>query len=601
MKKQGTLGMGLSLLMLAGLAAVADAAQLADIVVHSASAEDMAPINSFSYWRWNQENGQAGAYNGTILWANENISAMHIGFAGTGVGLRVRQQSNTKEILWRINDGVDGTGVIDTDYDTGDNPGYLFYTYVLASTGTLSAGFHVVSVSTNTSLVPDTTIVLDAIEVYDPQAAERHEQIYWFFSGGPGTWAADDTGGEANTLASGGSICYTLGEGAACEYRFQGTAASLRVQPRWDWDTVLGWDIDGGFRSGTFDGGDFADPSTQLYLDGGSTNFRFSHVLANDLPAGAHTLTLTNLGGGSNAAWSLVLLDALDVIDDSPSPTRHEAAKEGGDPQVGYVHWNKWFYETGYAGASGEDQDQVYAFDATVEGGTQTMTFFFNGTGVDLGFYRYGNGEYLGWSVDDGAMTGEYDSWWWLATGDRITLPLTGSTGLSPGFHKVEVTNLDRSPAQIIVMDFFDVYNEQPIIKVENTNPNLSYTGTWETFADSAASMGSFARTSDPAATLTLPFSGTDLVIVGAGGPAFDSYTWQIDGGAGGSGTVNQNDPLDNNIRVPDVIVNGLAGEEHTLVIDHNGGTGLIGIDFIALSGSLPSTGLPQSDWPAYR
>lgn len=565
--------------------------QVFDVVKNFSNAPQGNPHNSYPYDMWVDE-ADAGAYNGGFLWANQQVSGMHLWGVGTGLALRVVQQGNTRQISWKIDGGSGGSGIIDTNFDTGDRPGVRYTTYVLAATGTLSSGFHIIEVDTNNSLGLNETIILDALEVYDGVPTTLIDQVNWYYIGGPATWAVSDNTLESDKYAYGGSICYTLGAGAACQASFNGTGVMLIMSSRWDWDTKIDWSIDGGLASGTL-----LPPHTRL--GGASTNFRAPVVLAQGLPYGAHTLTLTNGGGGTG--WDLIILDALQVINNAPPKTRYEVTKSPADNKMGFIHWNKWYQEGNAEASAG---NQVYAFDYPVESATQTMTFLFCGTGVDLGIWRYGNGEFIGWSIDDGAYAGSYDSWWWLAAppaqGDRPILPLSGPVSLSSGLHKVEVTNLNRSAAQIIVLDFFEVYNDgwAGVTEVENTDPALAYTGSW-VVADPEpnSSGGSRATTSDPAATLSLTFNGTSVAVVGWKQDICTTYNWSIDNGAGGSGVIDQFDSVDASVRPVDFIVNGLTDGPHTLTISHGGGSGYIEIDYIAVKGT---TSTPVMDWALY-
>ena len=564
--------------------------QVFDVVKFAIDDPSGNPHNTYPYDFWVKE-PDASAFNGSFLWAPSQNSAMHLWGAGTGLGLRVVQQGNTKQIGWKIDGGVGGAGVIDTSIDTGNTPGVRYATYVLAATGTLTAGFHILEVTTNNSLGAGETITLDALEVYGAIPTTLHDQVNWYFAGGSGVWAPNDNTQESNNYATGGSIAYTLGAGISCSYRFSGSGVALLISARWDWDTKIEWSIDGGLSSGTLTG--------PYPLDNGSTNFRMPIVLDDNLPYGVHTLSLTNGGGGT--AWDLIILDGLVTIGEIPPKTRYEIAKDATNNKVGFVHWNKWPSEGNAYASNGE---QVYAFDATQEGATQSVSFLFCGTGLDMGIWRYGNGEYIGWNVDDGAFTGVYDSWWWLAgnpgTGDRPTLPLTGPTSLSldAGFHKAVITNLDRSAAQIIVLDYFDVYNDDwdSVTEYENDNPAIVYTGTWENAPDPAPSGGSRAATSDPTATLSLTFQGTSVAVIGWKQDICTSYNWSIDNGAGGSGTVDQFDGFDTQLRVIDFIVNGLSNGTHTLTMSHGGGAGYIEIDYIAVRAGATSV----DDWTLY-
>lgn len=579
------------LVCLMGLSPCLAGTQVFDVVKIFSNDPDSNPHNSYPFDMWVDE-VDAGSYNGGFLWANQQASGMHLWGVGTGLALRVVQQGNTRQIAWNIDGGSGGSGIIDTNYDTGDRPGVRYTTYVLAATGTLTSGYHIIEVSTNNSLGANETIILDALEVYDSVPTTLIDQVNWYFTGGQGSWAASDSTLESDKYAYGGSICYTLGAGVSCQVSFNGTGAMLMMSSRWDWDTKIDWSIDGGLVSGTL-----LPPYPRP--GNASTGFRSPVVLTQGLSYGAHTLTLTNGGGGTG--WDLIILDAIQVINNAPPKTRYEVTKDPADNKMGFIHWNKWYQEGNAKASAG---NQVYAFDYGVENATQTMTFLFCGTGVDLGIWRYGNGEHIGWKVDNGAFSGSYDSWWWLAAppeqGDRPFLPLSGPASLGSGFHKVEVTNLNRSAAQIIVLDYFDVYNDgwSGVTEVENNDPAILYNGAWNiSDPDGATSGGSRATTSDPTASLSLNFNGTALAVAGWKQDICTTYNWSIDNGAGGSGIVDQYDSIDASVRPVDLIVNGLTDGPHTFTISHGGGSGYIEIDYIAIKGT---TSTPVTDWALY-
>lgn len=107
--------------------------QVFDVVKNFSNAPQGNPHNSYPYDMWVDE-ADAGAYNGGFLWANQQASGMHLWGVGTGLALRVVQQGNTRQISWKIDGGSGGSGIIDTNFDTGDRPGVRYTTYVLAAT-----------------------------------------------------------------------------------------------------------------------------------------------------------------------------------------------------------------------------------------------------------------------------------------------------------------------------------------------------------------------------------------------------------------------------------------------------------------------------------
>ncbi len=284
--------------------------QVFDVVKFSIDDPNGNPHNTYPYDFWVKE-PDASAFNGSFLWAPSLNSAMHLWGTGTGLGLRVVQQGNTKQIGWRIDGGAGGAGVINTNIDTGDIPGVRYATHVLAATGTLAAGFHILEVTTNNSLGAGETITLDAIEVYGAIPVTLIDQVEWTYE--PGWGSTNDSSLESNNYATGGSVAWVTGAGATCSQSFDGSGVALLISARWDWDTKIDWNIDGTLSSGTLVG--------PYPLDNGSTNFRMPVVLDDSLPNGTHTLTLTDGGGGTG--WDLIILDGLEVLGGGASSVNH--------------------------------------------------------------------------------------------------------------------------------------------------------------------------------------------------------------------------------------------------------------------------------------
>jgi hypothetical protein len=67
----------------------------------------------------------------------------------------------------------------------------------------------------------------------------------------------------------------------------------------------------------------------------------------------------------------------------------------------------------------------------------------------------------------------------------------------------------------------------------QQDNAKLAYIGTWKKTTSSSASKGSFASCNDTNASVTITFSGTNLVWIAGTGPSYGQAKVTVDGGEG--------------------------------------------------------------------
>lgn len=133
-----------------------------------------------------------------------------------------------------------------------------------------------------------------------------------------------------------------------------------------------------------------------------------------------------------------------------------------------------------------------------------------------------------------------------------------------------------------VILDAVRVYDDVPLAFDDDSNVsgNWTYSSGWQQGLDFNVYEGTRTATNTPAETVSINFTGTSIVVLGFAsnsgaiggifgtGPSFSgTYTWQIDGGAGGSGIIDQS--IDHNfaVRWPELLVNGLSPGPHTLEI----------------------------------
>jgi hypothetical protein len=166
-------------------------------------------------------------------------------------------------------------------------------------------------------------------------------------------------------------------------------------------------------------------------------------------------------------------------------------------------------------------------------GGTASgvMTLRFDGTAMDLIGTLSPFGGISTISVDGGTPL-DID---FYASATSHQRKVWGTSGLSAGPHSVRlVVTSRRNPASSggnAYVDAFDVMGALLAARFEQTDPLISYGGSWFTVSSPSLSGGSYAR-GVPGATMTLAFDGTSIDLVGTLSPYGGISTISVDGGA---------------------------------------------------------------------
>jgi len=214
------------------------------------------------------------------------------------------------------------------------------------------------------------------------------------------------------------------------------------------------------------------------------------------------------------------------------------------------------------------------AMQSTVQGATATFTF--TGTSVTWIGARSETSGTATVRVDNGVTQGkdlfQVDL---FARPHEIRTPIITIHDLSPGRHTLTI---QATGSEAVVVDAFDV---QPSIvsHLQETDPNVAFTGTWTQDASAAWSGGGVATVPDPAfggarfadaagAKVTLTFRGTSITWQGGHGPDGGIAAVQVDGGA-----ATEVDTFGTSQKFQEVMFSqaGLADTTHTLTIQVTG------------------------------
>lgn len=247
----------------------------------------------------------AAASNGELLFTLGTNRKIKIVFAGTGIDLVAPETSDGAEFLWSLDEGAQtGTG-------TTIGAGGAQTTIPIVSG--LPNGLHTLEIEKANAV--DFVLRMDAFDVHDSGERIRFEENDPAITYTPNAWALGDTGGNAAEEASGGTIGYTIVQGATATLDFEGTGVAANIVSRID-GLVFAYDIDNGAVTGTI------DTSADAVGVGGGLWHRYPFLLANDLSNGPHTLTLTATTGAAGNVDFIGILDSIDVFaPEIPEPT----------------------------------------------------------------------------------------------------------------------------------------------------------------------------------------------------------------------------------------------------------------------------------------
>lgn len=240
------------------------------------------------------------ASNGELLFTGGNNRNFKMIFAGTGVNLISREDTDGGDFDWILDEGVmSGTGT------------------TLGVARVDQASFPLVSGLPNTLHTLELrrkssgTLRPDAFEVLNAGSQTRYEQDNVAISYSPDwlstNWTADDAAAEA----SGGSMALSISKNATASLNFSGTSVAILADVRGD-GGIFDYSIDSGAITGS------VDLRAQNALFFGNWH-RWPILLSNSLSAGNHTLVLTAREANSGGRGA-VTLDAIDVFG-VPEPT----------------------------------------------------------------------------------------------------------------------------------------------------------------------------------------------------------------------------------------------------------------------------------------
>ena len=250
----------------------------------------------------------ASASNGELLFTLGTNRSIKIVFAGTGIDFIAPQTADGAIFTWSLDEGAQ-VGIGST---IGGGGPQASFPIVSGLPNTL----HTLEISkTNPSSSSDFVLRIDAFDVHDSGVRTRFEQDDPAVIYSPGQWSLSDTGGDASQEASGGTVGYTVADGATSTLAFDGTAIAIMVVSRID-GRVFDFSIDGGAVTGAI------DTSADAAALGGGLWHRYPFLLSNSLVDGPHTVTLTARPTGAAGGVNFIgIIDAFDVFQSVPEPS----------------------------------------------------------------------------------------------------------------------------------------------------------------------------------------------------------------------------------------------------------------------------------------
>jgi Big-like domain-containing protein len=285
-------------------------------------------------------------------------------------------------------------------------------------------------------------------------------------------------------------------------------------------------------------------------------------VYTNNVPDGTYTLTAVARDAAGNRTTS----DPVTItIANNASASRAAATRyEETDPSVSFS--GGWMQDTlGFGWSGGNAMESMTP-------GTQAA-FSFSGTSVTwIGMRGPDSG--IARVFVDGVLVSELDMY---ARSYEVHVPVFAASGLANSSHTltIEVTGLkDRdqqaamSPYALVVVDAFDVPS-QVFSRLQDTDPDLTYTAGWTARDDSKSWSGWFASISTvPGAQATLAFNGTSISWIGYRGPDAGIARVFLDGSFAGEVDLYQPQP---SIQAIVFTSPFLADADHTLMIEATG------------------------------
>ncbi len=303
-----------------------------------------------------------------------------------------------------------------------------------------------------------------------------------------------------------------------------------------------------------------------------------------DLSNGIHRVRIVR--SSASASGKYLTIDAVDVLGTIVGTRRIEQT----DTRLAYAGTWATFATSGASGGS---------YRQTSNSGA-SVTVEFNGT-------------YLAWIATRGTALGA--AWVSIDGADATRIDLAATTTahqqkvwntgeLVLGDHLVKIWRDTANVAgKYISIDAFDLEGSliqaYPVIRYEQTDPRLLYTGTWSTFSGASASGGDY-KAAASGGSLSVTFSGTRLDWIATLGPGMGTADVSLDGKAPVSVPLHS----DGDVYQKMVWSTGsLSSGKHTVEIswqEGNASGAYISVDAFDVRGSLPweaSLTTEQAKW----
>jgi hypothetical protein len=329
-------------------------------------------------------------------------------------------------------------------------------------------------------------------------------------------------------------------------------------------------------------------------------------------PQPARRLTLSPMLQAVVVAFSAAIVAAPAAA----QTTRHQVSKTNptGQNDVGIRYFNGTFdvgYSAGDAAynAVASDGYSLLMFDQSeynarlmanaglgpAHYGSAELRLPFVGTGLDVLQINDTVGESYDWEIVTSGSNNEFQvvSSGTVSTyaasgpvGQKVTLAAQGTLTADKIYMlRLKVNDSDglhggQGGKWRAIIDAFDVYDESPLTFDDDSNfsGNWNYVNPslWDIgLGDSPLYEGTRSGSAGAGEKLDIKFTGTAFALYGFNwGGITGVYDWAVDGGLGGSGTVDQTLDLDVHgfaVRWPELVVNGLSSGEHTLSITLSG------------------------------
>jgi trimeric autotransporter adhesin len=301
---------------------------------------------------------------------------------------------------------------------------------------------------------------------------------------------------ESRAGWSGGAAQQSTVAGATASFTFTGTSVRW-IGRRSRFNGIALVRVDGG-------------PAIEVDLFGRPDEIRTPVLTLYGLSEGQHTLTIEVTGRQHpNADANVVVVDAFDV---QPPIVSH---LQETDPDItfsaGWVHLDdgKWS-----GGSVRSGSEPAFGGARATETAGASLTLKFRGTGISWIGYR-GSNAGIARVLVDGSLISEVDTY---AAKEKVQEVVFTATGLADTTHTltIEATGRknDASTGVQIVVDAFDVTT--PGRRFEQSDPAITYTGTWDTGNNNRTwSEGVAAVSFTLGSSATFSFTGTSVSWIG--------------------------------------------------------------------------------------